>query len=122
MSKRLTRVRVLLLVTAALLVHLAGATGQVSASACIPDGGVDDTLYQTDCCSGMAVPGSTWCYNPADYGTTWASCYQICASASVPDCDQYDNRSCDYSWDSSRQCCAAPPSPEGYFCPDACSY
>ncbi len=49
------------------------------ASGCIPPGGTDDVLYQTSCCSGQAVPGSTWCNNPADWGTTWASCYQICA-------------------------------------------
>jgi hypothetical protein len=24
------------------------------------------------------VPGSTWCLNPADYGTTWKSCVQKC--------------------------------------------
>jgi len=46
---------------------------------CIPPGGTDDVLYNTNCCSGQAVPGSTWCNNPADWGTTWASCYQICA-------------------------------------------
>ncbi len=46
---------------------------------CIPPGGIDDVLYNTNCCSGAAVPGSTSCANPADYGTTWASCTQICA-------------------------------------------
>lgn len=46
---------------------------------CIPSGGLDDVLYQTDCCSGEAVPGSTYCSNPADWGTTWASCTQLCA-------------------------------------------
>jgi hypothetical protein len=46
---------------------------------CIPPGGTDDVLYQTHCCSGQAVPGSTHCWNPADYGTTWASCTQTCA-------------------------------------------
>lgn len=46
---------------------------------CIPPGGIDDTLSQTDCCSGQAVPGSTTCSNPADYGTTWASCTHTCA-------------------------------------------
>lgn len=46
---------------------------------CVPSGGIDDTLYQTDCCSGQAVPGSTTCANPADYGTTWASCSHTCA-------------------------------------------
>ena len=48
-------------------------------SDCIPPGGVDDVLYNTNCCSGMAVPGSTYCANPADYNNGWASCTQICA-------------------------------------------
>jgi cellulase (glycosyl hydrolase family 5) len=48
---------------------------------CIPDGRRDDTLYETDCCSGYAVPGSTECTNPADYNTTWESCSQLCATA-----------------------------------------
>lgn len=47
---------------------------------CIPDGGVDDTLSNTSCCSGLSVSGVTYCTNPADYGTTWASCFQICGS------------------------------------------
>jgi hypothetical protein len=46
---------------------------------CVPSGGTDDVLYETDCCSGQAVPGSTSCANPADWGTTWESCTQICA-------------------------------------------
>jgi hypothetical protein len=46
---------------------------------CVLPGGTDDVLYATNCCSGAAVPGSTYCLNPADYGTTWASCYQTCA-------------------------------------------
>ena len=50
-----------------------------SGPACIPSGGIDDTLYATDCCSGQAVPGSTYCINPADWYTTWASCSHICA-------------------------------------------
>jgi hypothetical protein len=45
---------------------------------CIPSGGIDDTLSQTSCCSGAAVPGSTWCLDPADYGTDWVSCIQTC--------------------------------------------
>lgn len=53
---------------------------------CIPDGGVDDTLSNTNCCSGIAVQGSTYCTNPADYGTTWASCHQICASVATGSC------------------------------------
>jgi len=46
---------------------------------CVPSGGVDDTLSLTNCCSGAAVPGSTWCLDPTDFGTDWASCVQICA-------------------------------------------
>lgn len=46
---------------------------------CVPSGCPDDVLSNTDCCSGVAVSGSTYCGNPADYGTTWASCYHICA-------------------------------------------
>jgi len=47
---------------------------------CVPDGSIDDTLGRTDCCSGSAVPGSTYCTNPDDYGTTWESCSQICGA------------------------------------------
>jgi len=47
---------------------------------CIPDGGIDDTLYNTSCCSGLMVNGSTYCVNPADYNNGWASCYHICGS------------------------------------------
>lgn len=47
---------------------------------CIPDGGIDDTLYNTSCCSGLMVSGSTYCLNPADYNNGWASCYHICGS------------------------------------------
>jgi len=54
--------------------------------ACIPDGGVDDTLSNTSCCSSIAVSGSTFCINPADYGTTWATCYQICGTQPVGGC------------------------------------
>jgi hypothetical protein len=69
--------------------------------ACIPDGGVDDTLSNTSCCSGYAVSGSTVCANPSDYGTTWASCYHICASVPTGSCapsggvdDTLSNTSC----------------------------
>lgn len=53
---------------------------------CIPAGGIDDTLSNTSCCSGVAVNGSTHCTNPADYGTTWASCYHVCASVPTGSC------------------------------------
>lgn len=52
--------------------------GTAPVGGCIPSGGWDDTLGITSCCGG-AVPGSTWCLNPADYGTTWKSCVQKCA-------------------------------------------
>ena len=45
---------------------------------CIPDGGIDDTLYLTDCCSGIAVRGSTLCEDQSDWFTDWESCTQIC--------------------------------------------
>ncbi len=52
--------------------------GTAPVNGCIPSGGTDDTLSKTFCCSHAAVPGSTWCLNPADYGTSWASCVQTC--------------------------------------------
>lgn len=55
------------------------ASSQVEPPACIPPGGIDDTLYNTHCCSGRAVHGSTYCINPGDWYTTWASCSHICA-------------------------------------------
>lgn len=119
MLKRFASLRVLLLVTAAVLVYSSGPAGQARASSCIPDGGIDDTLGETDCCSGVAVPGSTWCDDPADFGTTWASCRQICAFWPPPDCDQFDFGNCDYAWDSTSQCCLAPPYGKN-FCRDAC--
>jgi hypothetical protein len=100
MVKRSASFRVLLLGAAALLVYLAGSTGQAKASDCIPNGGVDDTLWETNCCSGYAVPGSTWCDDPNDYGTTWASCHQICgeppAMCQPECCNQFDCSCCDY--------------------------
>lgn len=101
MLRRFASIRVLLLVTAVVLVYLSGSVGQVGANDCIPNGGVDDTLYRTHCCSGYAVPGSTWCEDPADWGTTWESCYQICAAGPPPMCEpeccnQFDCSCCDY--------------------------
>ena len=75
--KKSTKVRMMLL--AACLACAPFTIHTAQAQACIPSGGIDDTLYRTDCCSGRAVPGSTYCTNPADFGTTWASCSQICA-------------------------------------------
>lgn len=56
------------------------------APSCIPDGGVDDVLGATSCCSGTAVAGSTYCSNPADWGNSWASCSQICGTPLVNGC------------------------------------
>ncbi len=50
--------------------------------ACIPDGGVDDSLGSTSCCSGLAVNGSSFCVNPSDLTT----CQQICATQPVGGC------------------------------------
>ena len=52
--------------------------GTNPSSGCIPSGGIDDTLSDTHCCSGAAVSGSTWCLDPADFGTDWESCIQVC--------------------------------------------
>lgn len=57
-----------------------------AALSCIPDGGVDDVNSNTSCCSGAAVAGTIYCTNPADYGTTWASCNHICASVGAGGC------------------------------------
>jgi len=53
---------------------------------CIPDGGIDDTLSNTSCCSGVAVNGSTYCTNPADYNNGWASCFHVCGSVPTGSC------------------------------------
>lgn len=53
---------------------------------CVPDGGVDDTLNRTDCCSGVAVGGSTVCLNERDWGTSWQSCAQFCGSRLAGSC------------------------------------
>jgi hypothetical protein len=62
------------------------SSAEALSSWCVPDGSFDDTLNQTHCCSGVAVQGSTSCFNPADYGTTWASCIQICGTTLVNGC------------------------------------
>jgi hypothetical protein len=106
MPKKFASVRVLLLVTTALLVYLAGFTGQISASYCVPNGQWDDVLEETDCCSGYAEPGSTWCINEGDYGTTWYSCFHLCAENPAPTCSP---SCCNPPWDCS--CC------DGVYCP-----
>lgn len=49
---------------------------------CVPDGGVDDALSNTSCCSGVAVQGSTVCQNASDLTT----CRQICGTPLVGGC------------------------------------
>lgn len=77
--RKSTRLRLLFLATVLACLPLTVGTAKATQQNCIPSGGIDDTLGRTSCCSGQAVPGSTYCINPADYGTTWASCSQICA-------------------------------------------
>lgn len=45
---------------------------------CVPDGGIDDTLYKTACCGWDSVDNTTVCLNPSDYNNGWASCSHIC--------------------------------------------
>lgn len=106
MSKKFASIRVLVFPIAALLVYLSGATGQVSASYCVPNGEWDDVGEYTDCCSGYAEPGSTWCINEGDYGTTWNSCFHLCAEDPEPVCSL---SCCNPPWDCS--CCSWPDCP-----------
>jgi len=53
---------------------------------CIPEGGVDDVLSNTNCCNSGNIPVQYYCINPGDYGTSWASCYQVCPSQLVDNC------------------------------------
>jgi eukaryotic-like serine/threonine-protein kinase len=53
---------------------------------CVPDGGVDDTLTRTSCCSGTAIAGTTVCLDRRDRGTTWTSCLQFCGTRLVGGC------------------------------------
>lgn len=107
MPKKFAGRRVLLLAVAALLVYLAGSPGQIRAIYCVPDGEWDDVGENTDCCSGYAEPGSTWCLNPGDYGTTWYSCFHLCvANPNPPMCSP---TCCNPPWDCS--CC------DGANCP-----
>jgi hypothetical protein len=51
---------------------------ELTPQGCVGSGGLDDTLSVTNCCSNAAVPGSTCCNEPDDFGTTWLSCVQTC--------------------------------------------
>lgn len=66
--------------------ELTTSSSEQAVTSCIPDGSVDDTLGMWSCCSGFAVSGSTVCSNPADLGTTFASCRQVCGTAPVNGC------------------------------------
>jgi len=79
MKTRLALLPLLALCLVLAFISAPRANSQVEPPACIPTGGIDDTLYRTSCCSGRAVPGSTYCINPTDWYTTWESCSQICA-------------------------------------------
>lgn len=50
---------------------------------CIPDGGLDDVLSNTVCCSNRAVEGSTLCELQSDWYGSWRSCTQICGITGV---------------------------------------
>lgn len=64
----------------------ATVAGFKSVPSCVPDGGLDDTLYLTSCCSNYAVGGSTYCTDPADWYDDWTSCKHICGTAPVGGC------------------------------------
>jgi hypothetical protein len=82
---------------------------------CVPDGGTDDTLYNTSCCSGVAVHNSTYCSNPADWGTTWASCNHICGTQLVNGC--VPSGGVDDTLSSTR-CCSGRAVPGSTWCLD----
>ncbi len=90
-----------------------------TAPSCIPDGGFDDTLGQTSCCSGFAVSGSTYCTNPADWNNGWASCTHICgtplASGCVPSGGVDDTLG-------RTHCCSGTAVPGSTFCNDPADY
>lgn len=91
------------------------ASSAQQVTSCIPDGSVDDTLSMWSCCSGFAVSGSTVCTNPADFGTTWASCRQVCGTAPVGGCIPSGG------WDdtlSVTHCCSGSAVPGSTWCLD----
>lgn len=73
--------RCLLVVASACVLCFALFVSPVNGEDCIPDGGIDDTLGQTHCCSGQAVPGSTYCLDPNREPWDYSSCTQICGAA-----------------------------------------
>lgn len=97
----------------------ATVAGFRTASGCVPDGGLDDTLGVTSCCSNAAVNGSTYCTNPADWNNGWASCTHICRSALVGGC--IPSGGIDDIW-SSTSCCSGASVPGSAFCNDPADY
>ncbi len=93
--------------------------GFKTAPSCVPDGGFDDTLYQTSCCSGYAVGGSTYCTDPADWYDDWTSCKHICGTAPAGGCiisggvDDTLSRT---------NCCSGAAVPGSTFCNDPADY
>lgn len=96
-----------------------GDGGGETVASCVPDGSSDDTLGQTSCCSGYAVNGSTVCSNPADYGTTWASCRHVCGTRPVNGCIPSGG------WDdtlSNTRCCSGVAVHGSTWCLDPADY
>jgi hypothetical protein len=60
-----------------------GNHSATSGTSCVANGHIDDVLGKTDCCSGRAIPESTWCSNAEDHGTTWTSCGHVCAEEGI---------------------------------------
>ena len=89
--------------------------GNAQPLGCVPDGGIDDTLGVTSCCSGVAVHGSTVCSNPQDLTT----CNQICGTALVNGCIPSGG------WDdtlSSTSCCSGQAVSGSTWCLDPSDY
>jgi hypothetical protein len=83
--------------------------------ACVPDGGVDDALSNTSCCSGVAVQGSSVCLNSSDLTT----CRQICGTPLVGGCVPSGGI------DDIKQltsCCSGASVPGSAFCLDPADY
>lgn len=86
---------------------------------CIPPGGVDDVLYQTECCVWGTVPVPYYCTNASDFGNSWTTCHQICGSELVNGCvpsggidDVLGNT----------HCCSGTIVPGSYRCLDPADY
>lgn len=83
--------------------------------ACVPDGGVDDALSNTSCCSGVAVQGSSVCLNGSDLST----CRQICGTPLVGGCVPSGGID---DIKSLTSCCSGASVPGSAFCLDPADY